>query len=382
MVVLKHLQTLKGHKDRIWTISWSPNGEYLASSGSDRMILIWRKMNSPLLDGSSHFECIFSLSDCHLKTIRCISWSPDGKYLCSASFDAVCNIYKFQNSKLILVQKLEGHENEVKCITWCPINTDVPLIATCSRDKSIWLWSQQTNSDDDNFQEFESLSILNGHTQDVKSVYWHPKKEILISCSYDDTIKMWNEDMDGSGEFICTQTLLYNKEEGIGHTGSVWQVALNDEGNLMASVSEDKSMILWKLIDSHNNNNENSTSPESLKWNFVTKEDKIHHRSIYSVDWLSKRGNHEQWKDSGKKEQVIDEMMMVDNSNEEDLIATGCGDNFLRVFQVIDGHFELKFEVQAHETDINCVKWSPSSKQRLLATVGDDKLIKIWLVSN
>jgi hypothetical protein len=35
-------------------------------------------------------------------------------------------------------------------------------------------------------------------------VVWHPSGEVLASCSYDDTVKLW---VDSDDEWICAQTL-------------------------------------------------------------------------------------------------------------------------------------------------------------------------------
>lgn len=48
--------------------------------------------------------------------------------------------------------------------------------------------------------------------QDVKTVRWHPQGEVLVSASYDDSIKLWVEEDD---EWVCAQTLA-----GVGRGGA------------------------------------------------------------------------------------------------------------------------------------------------------------------
>ena len=36
----------------------------------------------------------------------------------------------------------------------------------------------------------DCIEVLSGHTQDVKSVLWHPDEETMVSTSYDDTAKV------------------------------------------------------------------------------------------------------------------------------------------------------------------------------------------------
>lgn len=72
--------------------------------------------------------------------------------------------------------------------------------------------------------------------------------------------------------------------------------------------------------------------------------------------------------------------------------AAGCGDNAVRLFEgkqpqnsELPGshdHGAAAFQLaltrqQAHNADVNCVRWSPK-EPTLLATAGDDNTIRLW----
>ena len=81
------------HTDRIWCVAWMPQSgdsqqHILATCSSDKKIKVW----SVEADGT--FTNLCTLDAGHTKTVRYISWSPDGRFLASASFDGTACIWR------------------------------------------------------------------------------------------------------------------------------------------------------------------------------------------------------------------------------------------------------------------------------------------------
>lgn len=328
---LSLIQTLTGHKGRVWGAAWHPNGKTLATCGEDKTIRIWQEENNRFVQKTI-------LSDGHNRTIRSVVWSPCGQFLASASFDATVAIWDKKSGQFECNATLEGHENEVKSVAWSKSGN---LLATCSRDKSVWVW--EVAGED----EMECAAVLNAHTQDVKKVVWHPNADVLASASYDNTIKTFREDA-ADNDWMNTATLT-------GHTSTVWSLDFDKEGKRLASCSDDRTVKIWQSYEPGNEEGIQTVDNE-ITWKCVCTLSGYHSRSIYDISWCKLSG----------------------------LIVTACGDDIIRVFKEGEDStknesvFELvTTEHEAHSQDVNTVTWNPKVTGELVST-SDDGEAKIW----
>lgn len=91
-----------GWVPQVGGISWSPNGRYIAGSyGRSNKVYIWdtqEKNPNKTQDGLQLQSLLFGKNNGHSATILDLAWSPDGRYIATASFDKTIIIWKVDGS--------------------------------------------------------------------------------------------------------------------------------------------------------------------------------------------------------------------------------------------------------------------------------------------
>lgn len=110
----------------------------LSSCGGDKSIRVWSKLE----DNTWGLKAL--INDAQGRTIRKTAWNPKvPNAFASASFDSTTLCWQPESDvpgashNFVATAALEGHQNEVKAVSW---SSDGNMLATCSRDKCIWLW--------------------------------------------------------------------------------------------------------------------------------------------------------------------------------------------------------------------------------------------------
>ena len=418
-----------------WQATFSLDGRYLAVcfGNPNTHVKIWQCCKKPSSDDSTNkakeeeeWKLIATITDedGHTRSIRSVAFAPTSisysvvPILATASFDGKVLIWEYCNddddkdatiqadnqhinddnsitnndhssSCFEAIAQLEGHDNEIKDLAW---NATGSLLASCGRDKTIWVWecflpgtiggvesSNDMNMDDG--EAFECLAVLQGHDGDVKSIafcpshnQWGEGEEILVSASYDNTIKVWAEE---AGDWYCAMTLgadniqnsMPSNSGDVVHTSTVWCVGFAPGGVRFFSGSDDGSMAIWKLYTATERKklfpNEQVVSSTDGLWKCVGRLPDAHSGyAVYFIDCAPTRAGHGRIASAGG-----------DNSiniyREESVASGGDGTSDAPKFSLED------VAIDAHDGDVNCIKWHPRDG-RCLVSCGDDGAVKLW----
>ena len=338
----------ENHIDCIWCVKYHPIKKIFASSGSDARIIIWEYNKE-----KSDYKKISTLENIHKSTIRFLDWDNSGNYLSAASFDNNISIYKMKQENDIysfsLIDLLESNDSEIKSVTW---SKNGNFISFCSRKGNIYIYEKDV--DDFGSEEFSCKSIYEGHKGDIKMVKFCPNDNVLFSCGFDESFKIWEQDIT-KDDFV----LINNIKE---HSGTVWCIEFNKKGDMFFTCSDDMNLIMWKIGIANNiNSDENNLNTETIfDYENIVKLAKIinlHSRPIYSCSLYY----NENYIFSCSNDGNIGIIKIIKNKDEEGNVKYEL--NLINMIK--DAHEQFS---------VNCI----CSNKNEIISCGDDCNIKIW----
>ena len=204
-------QSMMGHFASVNSVAFSPDSQLLATGSRDHMVKVWQVgARLPLLILRGHVD-----------EVRAVAFNPDGQWLASGSHDKTVIIWRVETGRE--VQSLVGHTNKVTATLFSP---DGKLLASGSADRTVKLWD---------FASGKTVLTLKGHQKGVASLAFSPDGRWLASGGDDTRVKVWDIML---GEEAKTLK---------GHRYGVTSVAFSPDGKLLAAGSLGRTITLWSM---------------------------------------------------------------------------------------------------------------------------------------
>jgi WD40 repeat protein len=204
--------------DTVNCIAATKDGKKLASGGCDRVVNVW-----DLSEGYAKPKLEQSFEN-HADWVLGVAFSADGKFLLTGSRDKTAKVWDLTAKESVLT--FSDHQATVFGVA---VQPDGKTGISVGDDKQIRYWN--TTGDP------KQIAAIGGHGDGIFRVLRHPTQPLLVTCSGDKTVRIWNADSRAPVKSLT------------GHTDQVYAIAISPDGNLIASGSYNGEVKVWKIAD-------------------------------------------------------------------------------------------------------------------------------------
>lgn len=200
-----YLRELKGHTNWVDQLSWSPDGQYVSSASWDRTFRVWSVETG---------QCL------HIFNARIGLLSSDNRLALSGGIDNAIQLWDVETERCMRVIEVPM---EVCTLAW---TGDCRHAMSGSVDGVLRWWDLETG---------ECLAELTGHTGGVTRIELYADGRYALSSAYDGTARLWNVQTER-----CLRVFR-------GHSRFVTAVAWDIEHGQALSCDSEGRLNAWRL---------------------------------------------------------------------------------------------------------------------------------------
>ncbi|KAL7293834.1 hypothetical protein TKK_0012892 [Trichogramma kaykai] len=325
--------SLEGHREAVVSVSFSPNGETLASGSGDTTVRLW-----DVYTQTPKHTC-----QGHKHWVLCLSWSPCGTKVASACKNGRIMLWDADTGKQ-MGKDMVGHKMWVTSLAWEPYhqNDQCRKLVSASKDGDLRIWDVVMS---------KTLLILSSHTQSVTCVRWGGRG-LIYSSSQDRTIKVWRAE-DG----VLCRTLQK-------HAHWVNSLALNVDYVLRVG-----SFRIKKNKNEDDNFNPKSYAKE--QYEKVGEEKLVSASDDYTLIMWKPEHSKEPIAQLVGHQQLVNDVKFSPNGK---IIASASFDKSIKVWCGETGKYIAS--LRGHVQRVYSIAWSADS--RLLVSGSADSTLKVW----
>ena len=205
------------HKDKVYGVAFSPDSKYLATASADKTACIWE------VETGDEVQCVS-----HKSPVNAVAFSPDGDYLATASDDGTARLWDATSGEEASSSPIEPG-GKLYGVAFSP---DGQYLATASDNGNAGIWNTS------NGKEETSASPIK-HGGKLYGVAFSPEGEYLATAGDDGAARIWDA-TNGKEE-----TSISPVKPG----GKLYGVAFSPDGEYLATASTNKQASLWSMSD-------------------------------------------------------------------------------------------------------------------------------------
>nr|XP_020509314.1 apoptotic protease-activating factor 1 [Labrus bergylta] len=198
-----------GHCEPVNHCCFSPDDTYVSTSSNDGTLKVtaFELDTSFPVSSANEWKTInvrdmFAESDEGEVLVKCSTWTADGKRIICAARNAAL-VFDVETSGMLL----EIRTNRLSTVQYCHACPTSNLLAIAFSNYAVELWDLESN---------KKMADCSGHLSWVQRVQFSPDGSQLLSCSDDQTVRLWETKKVHTSSAVCLKRdsdVLFNEEE-------------------------------------------------------------------------------------------------------------------------------------------------------------------------